>query len=431
MKDIYNSKDYVRSRKAYIVQATLEYFITLCMTDAFLANLLSYVGMSDSVVGIISSFISLAFLFQLLSVLVIRKITNTKKTVVAFNCISQFLFLLIYLVPFIPCSVGFKTALIITAILFAYLLNYTVASIYFKWANSFVAPENRGEYSATKELVSLVGGIIFTIVIGYIVDCFAGIDNIEGGFLFIAAAILVLNIGNFISLMLIKNESTDICKVNSEKNTGLKEVIKNTLGNKNFVSVIIMTAMWQVAQYTTLGFLGIFKTKDLMMSLGLVQIINIFGAVARIFITKPFGRFSDKRTFAAGIRLAGIIAAGAYLVNIFVTPKTWWLIIIYTILYNASLAGISQNFYNITYSYVDKKYIVQAIAIKNSVAGVIGFAASICAGKLLSFVQTNGNTFFGMAIYGQQLLSAISFVILLIMVIYVKVVIEKQKIHIQ
>ena len=431
MYNIYNSKDYKRSRMAYIVQAAVEYFITLCMTDAFLASLLSHVGMSDSLIGVISSFISLAFLFQLLSIFLVKKITNIKKTVIVFNCVSQLLFLFIYIVPFIPWSVEIKTVVIILSILFAYLMNYTVISIYFKWANSFVEPENRAKYSATKETVSLVGGIVFTLVIGYIIDYFADIGNIEGGFLFIAASILILNICNFISLMLIKNESADDVGNNEERDVSLKKVIKNTLGNRSFISVIVMTVLWQAAQYTTLGFLGTFKTKDLVMSVGLVQIINIFGSIARIFVTKPFGKFSDKRTFAVGIKWAGIISAGAYFINIFATPKTWWLIIIYTVLYNVSLAGQSQNFYNITYSYVDKKYIVQAMAIKNSIAGVVGFVVSIYAGKLLGYIQENDNMFMGMHVYGQQLLSAISCAILIGMVIYVKFVIEKQKVHIQ
>ena len=59
--NIYNTKEYKRSRKAYIIQCTSEYSITLLVADAFLANLLSNMGISDVLTGIISSFISFAF----------------------------------------------------------------------------------------------------------------------------------------------------------------------------------------------------------------------------------------------------------------------------------------------------------------------------------------------------------------------------------
>ena len=53
-------------------------------------------------------------------------------------------------------------------------------------------------------MISLFTGIIFTAVIGYIIDRYEGIGNLDGGFLFIAISIFILNICNFICLMVIK-----------------------------------------------------------------------------------------------------------------------------------------------------------------------------------------------------------------------------------
>ena len=57
MKD-FNSIEYKRSRNAYMAQCTVEYFVSLLVTDAFLAKLLSSIGISDMIIGIISSFIT-------------------------------------------------------------------------------------------------------------------------------------------------------------------------------------------------------------------------------------------------------------------------------------------------------------------------------------------------------------------------------------
>ena len=339
--------------------------------------------------------------------------------------------MMMYLVPFMPFNKSIKTVLVICAILFAYISNYTVNGILFKWANSFVAPKKRAEYSAGKEMVSLLSGIGFTLIIGHIIDIYNDIGNIEGGFLFISVTMLILNICNFVSLMLIKKDSIAMKDENTKDVPSFSEVIKNTFGNKNFVSVVIMTVMWYAARYMTLGFLGTFKTKDLLISVGTVQVINIAGQLARFVISKPFGRFSDKTSFATGIRWAFIIETAAYLACMFTTPKTWWFIVIYTVLYNVSMAGSNQNSFNIVYSYVDSKYIVQAMAIKNSIGGICGFLVSLFGGKILAAVQNNGNSFIGLHIYGQQLLAAISLVILASVVVYVYFVIEKQKVKIQ
>ena len=431
MENIYDLKEYKRSRKAYIAQCSFEYFITLLVADAFLANLLSNMGISDSLTGIISSFISFAFLFQLLSLFLVKKITNTKKTVIVFNCLSQLLFMCIYLVPFMPISHSAKTVLVIAFILVAYMSNYMISGVYFKWANSFVEPTKRAEYSAGKEMVSLLCGIVFTVTVGHMIDRFNKNGNVEGGFLFIAAAMLILNICNFISLMMISKSSEAMRREEKESSPPIRDVIKNTLGNKNFVSVIIMTMLWYAARYMTVGFLGTFKTKDLAISVGTVQIINIAANLVRFAVSKPFGRFSDKTSYATGIRVAFMVAAAAYLANVFATPKTWWCIIIYSVLYNISLAGSNQNSFNITYSYVDSKYIIQAMAIKNSIGGIFGFLISLLGSKILSAVQSNGNSVFGIPMYGQQLLSALSFVILVVTVVFIHLVVEKQKVKIQ
>ena len=111
---------------------------------------------------------------------------------------------------------------------------------------------------------------------------------------------------------------------------------------------------------------------------------------------------------------------------IFTTNKTWWLVILYTIFDSCSLAGTNQNSFNISYSYVDSKYITQAMAIKNSIGGICGFGASILGGKILEMIQKNGNSIFGLHIYGQQVLGGISLFILIGTIIFMNKVIVKQ-----
>lgn len=420
----YNSKEYRLSRGAYKAQCTFEYFVSILVTDAFLAKLLASMGVSDAYIGIFSSFISLAFLFQLAALFLVKKIKNVKRSAIMISTASPLLFMLLYLLPFIPVSTGTKTALTAICILGAYFFNYIVTSVIFKWCNSYVEPNKRASYSAEKEMISLISGMIFTLIIGYIMDKYEAFGNIEGSFLFISIAVLILSICNFVSLMLVKNAPT----ATEETSAPIKEVLGNVLLNKNYRSVIILTVLWNAAVYTTVGFLGIYKTKDLMMSVGLVQVINIVANVFRCIFSKPFGRYSDKHSYAKGIELAMCIAAAAFFINMFATPSVRIPIVIYTILYNVSVAGTNQNLINITYSYVRSEYFVQATAIKNSIGGICGFAASVLAGKAVEYIQGNGNMLFGVHVYAQQVLSLVSFVLVVVAVLYGHFVISKQKV---
>ena len=410
-----------------MAQCTFEYFVTILVADAFLAKLLSNIGISDGTIGIISSIITLAFLFQLLSLFLVSKIKNVKRTVIVSHTLCQLFFAGLYLIPFMTISTEIKTFIVVVCVLFAYIFNYLVASILFKWANSFVDPKKRGVFSAAKEMISLFTGIFFTLAVGAIIDKYEALGNIKGGFLFISISILVLTVLNLISLLYIKNENMEQERVKHS----FKDIYANTLGNKNFKNIVTMTVLWDIARYISVGFLGIYKTKELMLSVAAVQVINMIGNVARLVLSLPFGRYSDKHSYAKGIELGYIIAAAGFAFNVFATPDTWWCMVIYTVFYNVSLAGSHQNTFNITYSYVKSDYIVHAVAIKNSIGGIFGFCASLVGSKILNYIQGNGNMVFGIPMYGQQFLCLITFVIIVVNVLFIKFVIEKQKVMVQ
>lgn len=423
---LFDTPAYKRSRWAYTFECAFEYFISLMVADAFLATLLTEMGLSDAVIGVISSLISLAFLFQLFSILVVQHIRNVKLVAIPIHCISQLFFLVLYLLPFFNIPQQFRTALIVGCLLIAYFGNYLVTSVIFNWGNSFVNPETRANFAATKEIISLLSGVAVSFSMGWAVDRFIEAGNVSGGFLFIAAMMLLMNIGDFVCLMMMKNRKTE--KKADEKTEPFWQVIRKLFANRGFVCSVVLHVIWSVSVYMTIGFMGVYKTKELLLSVGAVQIINIVACLARALFSKPIARYADKRSYAKGIKLGMFIAAAGYLVNMFTTPKLWWCVILYTILYHVACAGTSQNMMNMVYSYVDSKYFVQASAIKYSVSGLCGFGASMLASRILKAVQDGGNTLFGITVYGQQLLSAISLVLVIGGILFVRYVLEKQKI---
>lgn len=427
----YEDADYKRSRKAYLIECAFEYFVSLLVTDAFLAKLLKDIGMSDAAVGIVSSLISLAFLFQFFAVFVVQRIGNTKRFAIIFHCTSQMFFMALYFIPFLPVveGSGYKNVLAVVCILIAYFGNYLVTSVIYKWGNSYVEPHHRARYGASKEMVSLLSGMVVTLLIGFVMDKFEAADNLHGGFLFAAAGILVFSICDFICLMLIKNEKKQ--KVEKKNIVPMREVLRNTFGNRNFRSVLLLTVLWDVGRYATVGFLGTYRLSELALTVGMVQVINMIANLTRFGISRPFGKFSDKYSYARGIELALLIACLAFAVNIFTRPETWVLIIVHTILYHACQAGLNQNMYNVLFSYVDSRYFVQASAIKNSIGGLFGFGASLLASRLLQYIQDSGNTFLGMQLFGQQVLSFISFAVLVFAMFFTHFVIARQKAMVQ
>lgn len=419
----YESKEYIRSRKAYLFQALFEYLITLMVSNTFLSKLFISIGASDAVTGVVTSCTSLAFLMQLLLIFINDKIRNTKKTYLFFGTLSQFMLILVYLIPFLPAEQSLKVVLAITLFLVAYFMRMLVEPVLYRWANSYVSPNVLAEYSAKKEILSLIGGMIFSFAVGMIMDTFEADGKLIYGFLFIACTIFVNGTLNFICASAIKNEEK---KKETKKSGGLKEIMQYTLHNKKFRTAVTYVSIAQIGIFMTSGFLNTFKINELMMSLGVIEIINIAASSIRALISVRFGKYSDKYGFNNGIELGCIIMGFSFLLTVFCNKASWWLIVIFTIVYGIGNAGISSNGINIVFKCVPNDYFVPAMAISRSIVGVCGFLASLVGGFILSYVQNNGNCIFGISVYGQQVLSVVSVVILIGAVIYNRFVVKKQ-----
>ena len=421
----FGSKVYKRSRKAYAMECTFEYFVSLLVTDAFLAKVLLSIGMSPGAIQPVATLIALSQLFQLFSIFIVQKISNVKRFVVPIHMVGQLFFMVLYFVPFMPFAKEYKSTLAIACILIAYFGNYIVTNIIYNWGNSYVSPSWRGLFGAKKESLSLISGIIPTLIIAYAMDAFERNDNLEGGFLFAAIGILIFCICDFVCLMLIKNDIKPREKTEKSEPIGL--VMKKLCGMRGFWYILILTVLWNVGIYTTVGSLGTYKVDELGFDMWTVTWIAIAGCISRALLSRPFGKYADKHSRSKALILAMMMGVASFIVNAFTTPDTRFLMIVYTVLYCGCFAGIGVNMLNIAYSFVPAEYFVEVSAIKNCVGGICGFLASFVAGRFVDYVIAQGNELFGIRVYAQQILSIVSVIVIVSAILFTKLVLEKQK----
>ena len=423
------------------MECTFEYFVALLVADAYLSSLLSAIGMPDSMVGIVSSIASLAFCFQLLTAMFVQRVNNVKRFSTIIHTIGRFFYVALYLIPFfdfIPKE--YKAIVAIFCIVMAYCGYYLVTSMIYKWGNSFVQPTKRATFSATKEMLSLICGMVFTFTMGQLIDRKyteyfydeagreIGHQVTSQGFILIAVTILVALILDTICLLIMNKEDEHHKQVEIEP---IHKVFGDLFKNKGYVYLVILDCIHKAAMYTVTGFMGTFKLKELAMTMGLVTTVSVISSGVRFCVSKPIGKFSDKTSFATGITLGLVIKAASYIFILFATPKMWWMIIGYQVLYNVSIAATSQNLLNATYSYVDKDHFVQAVSIKNCLSGVLGFLVSLGAGAVVKAIQGSENgTFalFGADLYAQQVLAIIAFFLTVIGYLFAQLVVRKQKV---
>lgn len=187
----------------YILQAGLEYLISILVAGSYLATLTKELGFSDSLTGILSSVISLGCLFQLLSIFIRRR--AVKSLVIVMSILNQLLFMFLYVVPIINISSKAKTIIFIICIFSAYLIYNVAHPKKINWLMSLVDDHHRGQFTANKEIISLLAGMAFSYGMGSLVDYYTEQNRHRTAFILSALVIFVLMLLHTAPCFLLRN----------------------------------------------------------------------------------------------------------------------------------------------------------------------------------------------------------------------------------
>ncbi len=407
------------SRIMYIIEAALEYFISIATGTIYLAKLTAYLGFSDALTGVLTSFVSLGCGFQLLAIFFSSK-TPVKRFVTVFHIISQVLFALLYLVPVTNFTQGQKTVIFVILLLSAHVIHNMINSPKINWFMSLVDDDKRGKFTANKEMVSLGGGIVFSYLLGSTMDHFENKGEIKTAFIICGVGLMMIMVFHSLTLILSK-EKTKLSKSDVNK-VKVSEVLKN----KNLWKLTLVAVLWNAANYITISFSGTYQTQELAFSTTFASVIIMCGSFSRVLFSKPFGKYADKFSFCKMLILCFAIEAVAFGINIFTIPKNGaFLFFVYYVLHSIGMAGINSATINLIYDYVPYDQRTMALAVQQTFAGCTGFFVTLAISPLVAWVQNNGNHVFGIHVYAQQLLSLLSCLIICALEAYLFFVIKK------
>ena len=409
-----------RGRTMYVFEALVEYLISLLMTGSFLATVTKSLDFSDSLTGIISSVIALGCTFQLLSVLL--KPAKVKRFVIIMSVANQLLFTTLYLIPLTTLPGSIKTALFIVSILTAYLIYNIAHPRKMSWLMSLVEDKKRGSFTAVKEIISLIGGMAFSYGMGAVMDRFSAQNNTEGGFLIAASVVVMLMLIHTLTLVgVVEPEG-----ISAQKNS-VRQSIAAVLQNKRILRVTAVYIIYNVAHYVSVPFYGTYMIGELGLDLKTVSLVALVGSVSRIAVSRAWGRYADKCSFAVMIEKCFIFLAIGIACVVFATPANGLVMfVLYYLFHGIAMGGINSALVNMVFDYAPLAMRSDALAISQAAAGVMGFLTTVCISPLVARMQNSGNSLLGITVYAQQALSAISLMLTLAAMLYVrKVLIRK------
>ncbi len=406
---------YAFSRILYIIEAALEYFVCIAVGGVYLAKLTKSIGISDAITGIITAFVSRGCGFQIIALFLAHK-KPVKGWVTTGHIISQTLFALMYFIPLLDVSKVAKTAILIATLFLAQIIHNAINAPKINWCMSLVDDSKRGGFTANKEIVSLIGGMLFTYGLG------ALMDHLENKIAFIVGGIILFVLLGLHTLTLVFTKE----KPSVSEKIDVKKSIGALLKNKTLFKVIIVFVLWNIANYATVSFSGAYQVGALGFTTTFASLIVIVSSIARVIFSKPIGRFADKHSFCKMLYICFGIEAIAFAINIFTVPANGKIFFTaYNIIHAIGQAGINSAIINLAYDYVEDNQKTGAVALVNTFSGFAGFFTTLALSPLVAYIQNNGNKLFGINMQAQQLLSLVSLIFTIVILIYLFTVISK------
>ena len=412
---------YAHSRLMYIAEETFFYFISLLVSGAYLARVTTAIGVSDGLTGILSSFISLGCGFQIIAVFLSR-LRPVKRWVSALYLINNVMFATVYLVPVFPLDKGAKTVIFVILLLSGRIINNIAVAPKTNWFMSLIDDGKRGRFTATKEMTSLLLGMVFTFVMGSVMD--ALFERGEDSAAFVVGAITIFALA-FLHLFALLTSREKPALDGEIKPVG--ELVGSIIKDRGLYKVILISVLWNVANYVAQPFYGTYQIKELGFNMVWVSALAALTSLTRATFSRPLGRYADKFGFVKMLKICFFFEMLAFAVMTFTVRENGAVFYaIHSIFYAVGMAGINSGSINLIYDYVSPEKRTAALAIKNTLAGFAGFFATILISPLVEYVQQNGNSIFGINAYAQQVVSLIGVLVTLGLLVYIQIFFGKK-----
>ena len=407
----------------YIIEAALEYFISILSHGVYLAKITKAIGMKDSTTALLASSVSLGVGFQIIALFISQR-GSTKRWVTPVHILNQLLFTFMYVVPLFDMSSNTKTLLICVFLIGGTAISNVAFSPKIGWLMGLVDENKRGKFTAIKEMVSLTSGILFTLVMGRVVDSFEASGNMNGAFITCGITMLGLTLLHTLTLVFAKEKP----KTDEEiKNGAVKSQIVGIFKNKNFWLVLPVLVCWSIANYASTPFYSTYLISELAFTMTMISVISMIASLTRAAFSLPIGGFADRHGFSKMLLICFSLMLLAFGMMCFTTPSSKFLYIVYATLHAVGMAGLNSSEINLVLDYTSRSLRVGAIAIKGLICGFTGFFTTLALTPLVDYIQENNNTLFGIKIYAQQVTSMISVFMCIVALVYMLTVVRKLK----
>lgn len=281
--------NYKKEYKKYLVASILDTANNKIASTSFISAFAVYLGLSDFAIGIYALLDTMMNVVQIFAAPLFSRIGQSKKVVLTNYSIYRISSVCFAFIPFISNDVGIRTILFF---IFAsiYAITGQIGYITFvNWRMSLIKQEDRTTFSATRNVFKNTVILLFSLIMGVVLDQFTAFGYELYGFLLLFVIIFVIA---FIDITIkIHTYKPEIIK----EKISIKENIKIPARDKKFRSVLITCSLNRFAYGVGTMYLNVFLLRYLKIGYIYYSLLNVVLNLSAAFSSKIFGNISKDR----------------------------------------------------------------------------------------------------------------------------------------
>lgn len=261
--------DYKKEYRKYLTSAILDNANNKIASTTLMTAFAVYLGLSDFWIGLYVVLDTITNVIQIFAAPIFSKIGQSKKVVLINYSIYRIASVSFVFIPFLSQDTNIRTVLFfIPTIIYAITgeLGYIT---FVNWRMSLLKNEDREKFSSTKNAFKNTIIVLFSFLMGILLDNFKAHSNELGGFIILFCIVFIIaTIDIILRIFTYKPEI-------KQKKVNLKESISKPLKDKVFKKVLFFCGLYRFAIGIGTVYLNVYILRYLNVSYLYYSILNM------------------------------------------------------------------------------------------------------------------------------------------------------------
>ncbi len=286
----------------------------------FLTGFALYLGMNESLIGLVAAMPFMVTVFQLPVSYLIEKKGGRKRMVLWGAGIARISWLLILTAAMLPISSQTVRYLLILGLIFVSYAFLSVGNMaWLSWTSELIPDEILGNFFGTRNMLCALAGLIATVIFGNLLDVmktyFREDQSPAFGFIFVSAVFF-----GMISLYFLNRISEPRRYALNPDDRSFRKLMRLPFKTANFRNFLLFVFLWNFSVYFSAPFFTLYCLRDLQFSYSLVAVLAMLSSFADIVGMKFWGVVSDKVRNKAVLGLTTVGVVPLPLIWVWVRP---------------------------------------------------------------------------------------------------------------